>query len=128
MIVPPNAPSAVLLPQLEVETNRALATMIAFNQEGAAFINRTSALFGVTRGMLETEAAAARETNRQLAEEPEREWAVNFGVQQDFAISDVVKDQLSESNDLLRQRNKMLEDEHAEKYRRLHHNVCALNA
>ena len=78
--VPPNAPSAVLLPQLEAETNQALATMIAFNQAGAALIKRTSALFGVTRGMLETEAAAARETNRQLAEELEREKAVNFGL------------------------------------------------
>ena len=62
----------MLLPQLEAETNQALATMMAFNQAGAALIHRTNALFGVARGMFETEASAARETNRQLAQELEQ--------------------------------------------------------
>ena len=53
---------------------------------------------------------------------------MSFGLQQDLNISKDSEQKLSESNDLLRQRKKVLEDEHAEKYRRLHHNACALNA
>ena len=85
--VPPNAPMAVLLPQLEEETNKALTAMTAFNQAGAALLNRTNTLFGLTRGSMEAEAAAARETNRQLAQELEHQRALSHGLQQDLNIS-----------------------------------------